>query len=404
MFFKGLYPVPGGGAVNSKTLALDWQINDRTGWGIFGLNLVLHLQSGREIIPILLNPPVNLPENPLQDALLKPALQRYKILNQAVVQSGSTIALDLTILQALGNRFIFKGLPVTGKHRVGVIFFEDTFFDRAARQRAAHFEIILTGSTWNEDVLKAEGFADVRKVIQGIDPVIFHPAPGGGLFKDRFVIFSGGKLEYRKGQDIVLKVFKQFNDRHPEALLLASWHNAWPETMAEIGTAGYVTGPPGLDRQGKPEFEKWLVENGVNTENFVVIPETPNVYMAGIMREADVALFTNRAEGGTNLVAMECLACGVPTILPANTGHLDFTDSRICYPLVKQDPVAATPVMRQTEGWGETNVEEALEKLENVYADYTAARERAGRAVKRMQSFTWEKQVRRLVSTLDDIL
>jgi hypothetical protein len=44
--------------------------------------------------------------------------------------------------------------------------------------------------------------------------------------------------------------------------------------------------------------------------------------MPQILREIDVAVVPNRFEGGTNLVAMECMACGMPVILSANTGYL----------------------------------------------------------------------------------
>jgi glycosyltransferase involved in cell wall biosynthesis len=50
------------------------------------------------------------------------------------------------------------------------------------------------------------------------------------------------------------------------------------------------------------------------------VGELPNVVMASVYRECDVALFLNRAEGGTNLVAMERLACGVTTILSDGRG------------------------------------------------------------------------------------
>ena len=43
-----------------------------------------------------------------------------------------------------------------------------------------------------------------------------------------------------------------------------------------------------------------------------------------LLKQADLAVFPNRCEGGTNLVAMEAIACGVPTVLSANSGHLDL--------------------------------------------------------------------------------
>ena len=40
--------------------------------------------------------------------------------------------------------------------------------------------------------------------------------------RERFLIFSGGKMELRKGQDIVLAAFKIFARRHPEATLVTA--------------------------------------------------------------------------------------------------------------------------------------------------------------------------------------
>jgi glycosyltransferase involved in cell wall biosynthesis len=74
----------------------------------------------------------------------------------------------------------------------------------------------------------------VDLVLQGIDPTLFHPAPKSGLFKDRFVVFSGGKIEYRKGQDLVLLVFRVFLVRHPEVLLVTAWHGSWPELALSL--------------------------------------------------------------------------------------------------------------------------------------------------------------------------
>ena len=49
-----------------------------------------------------------------------------------------------------------------------------------------------------------------------------------------------------------------------------------------------------------------------------------NRQLPHLIKQADVAVFASRCEGGTNLMAMETLACGVPTLISANTGHLDL--------------------------------------------------------------------------------
>jgi glycosyltransferase involved in cell wall biosynthesis len=123
--------------------------------------------------------------------------------------------------------------------------------------------------------------------------------------------------------------------------------------------------------------------------------------MARVIREADVALFPNRCEGGTNLVAMECLASGVPTIVSDNTGHKDLVATGAPYALTRQLPVAADGI--GTEGWGEGDVEEIVEALEHVWADRADARRRGEAGAAAMTRFGWRDYVRRLHDTLAPI-
>ncbi len=87
--------------------------------------------------------------------------------------------------------------------------------------------------------------------------------------------------------------------------------------------------------------------------------------MPPILREMDVALFPHRAEGGTNLVAMECMATGVPAILYRNTGHLDLIRDENCYSLddQRQAPNSWTSI-GDVPCWGESQVDEVVERLE----------------------------------------
>ena len=96
---------------------------------------------------------------------------------------------------------------------------------------------------------------------------------------------------------------------------------------------------------------------------------------AQLRAQADVALFPNRCEGGTNLVAMEAMASGIPCILSANTGHMDLINEDNCYPLLKQSEVTS---FTNTKDWGESDVAEVVENLERVYKDRQEARRRGG--------------------------
>ncbi len=390
-----------------RNIGIGWQLHDRTGWGVYGINLALHLASHPDYNPVLLFPSGQLPEHPLQKDKLHPLTEYFNNLAGALknVPNFTPDFINLTILHGLGNNFAHIKPPINSPDNAGIIFFENTRFNRQGIAQANQFPLIITGSHWNESILKNLGLkARIETVIQGIDPTVFHPAPKSGLFKDRFVVFSGGKLEYRKGQDIVIAAFRIFQKRHPEALLLTAWHNSWPESMAEIATRGHVTGFPKTSGNQQQAITKWLLQNGLPKESFLTLPPAANIYMAPIIREADVALFPNRGEGGTNLVAMETLASGIPVIMAANSGQLDFADPSICIPLKKQMPVKVTAAMSGVEGWGESDVEEVVAALEEVYSDPENSQQRALRAVDKMLEFSWDKQIQKLLQVIEKFL
>jgi glycosyltransferase involved in cell wall biosynthesis len=404
--------VPAHGALTAdvvrpeSAVGLDWQIRTDTGWGIYGLNIALELCRRGEITPAIfaieagdLSP---LHRHHLRH-VLRASMERQDALARHPELPGT---FDSVMLRALGNGFAHGPLwgRLRARRNVGMIFFEDTAIDAGARARANQLDRIVAGSSWNAEVLRATGIDHVVPVIQGIDPTIFHPAPPSRRFGDRFVVYSGGKLEYRKGQDIVIAAFRRFRERHPDALLLTAWHNSWPHLVVDLSLAGHVQGSPQATPEGMA-FAQWLAANGISGDDAFDIGRVPNALMGQVIREADVALFPNRCEGGTNLVAMEAMACGVPTIVSANTGHLDLVATGGCLPLVRQTTVPVpTRYFTATEGWGESDVDEIVEALERCYTDRAEARALGARGAAAMQAFTWANQVDQLLAAVRPLL
>ncbi|TAD83836.1 MAG: tetratricopeptide repeat protein [Oscillatoriales cyanobacterium] len=385
-------------------IGITWPVSVTSGWGIYGMNLTLQLVTNPTWKVALLAPD-SLSEiiNPLHKALLLPLLEKQKQFQELVAaNSDKQINCNFPALYALGNNLASSGVEnqITSDFPVGVIFFEDTIITAEALEKAKKYSSIVAGSHWNADVLKSYGLTNLAMVNQGIDPAIFHPAPKSNLFGDRFVIFSGGKLEYRKGQDIIVAAYKRFQKKHPEALLLTAWHNFWPQYMLGIEQTGNVIGLPNINRDGSLGIAPWLVANGLPVDSFIDIGLIPNHLAGQILREADAAVFTNRCEGGTNLVAMESMACGIPTILSANTGHLDLISSNNCYPLSSQGRVKPTVHFSGIEGWGESDVDEVVEALEQVYTNREQAKSRGLAAANFMLDWTWEKQVKRFLDVI----
>ena len=129
-------------------------------------------------------------------------------------------------------------------------------------------------------------------------------------------------LENRKGQDIVIAAFRRLLRHHPDALLIAAWGNVGHVGLSTIAASPHVQGAP--ERGRADAIGPWLEANGVPRANVFLLPCVVNRQLPHLIKQADVAVFASRCEGGTNLMAMETLACGVPTLISANTGHLDL--------------------------------------------------------------------------------
>ena len=390
----------------NRLVVFQWPISTFFGWGVYGLNLALHMREAAA--RAVSSAPVRM-ERIVIDEIRRRLLADSFAVNARLVAdlagwAGKEIETDSLVLHALGNQFEFACLSahdsvVKGRPTVGVVFFEDTELGRKGLARARGYRLLIAGSNWNGAVLTAAGLGPVSVVLQGVDTTLFHPAPRAGFLDGRFAVFSGGKLEYRKGQDLVLRAFKAFHGRHPEALLVTAWQSPWPQVARTLDGPHL---PPVPVTAGGVDVAGWVAAAGVPPGAVVDLGSVPNALMPPILREMDVAVFPNRSEGGTNLVAMETMACGVPTILAANTGQLDLIRPGNCYPLSRQPPVSPPPAARitGTDGWGESDVEEILEALEAVYQDRAAARARGLAGAETLMGLSWQVQI----GALTDIL
>ncbi|TWA78578.1 glycosyl transferase family 1 [Azospirillum brasilense] len=378
----------------AQPTVIQWGLSSYSGWGVNGLQLALSWTRSGRLVPVC-----SLPLR-LEDIALSPLEWRRMagfvreseaLCRQIAPHAGQEIGVSVPVLRGLGNNLVgsrsVEGVTVKGQPTVGVCYLEDSAIDAEGRARAEHCAAIVAGSSFVERVLTGAGIGRVRTVLQGVDPTHFHPAPKIGWFKDRFVVFSGGKPEFRKGQDLALLGFRAFAKRHPEALLLTAWHNPWPESARSL-EANPAVAPVPFHDNGQFDGAGWAVANGVPPDQVMDLGPVPNADMARILREVDVGLFPNRGEGGTNLVAMECMACGIPAILSANTGHLDLIGADRCVPLTRQGTIRTN---FGADGWGESDVDEIVAALEGLWADRAraAAIGRAGAAF--LAGLTWDR-------------
>jgi glycosyltransferase involved in cell wall biosynthesis len=375
--------------MQSRNIGISWQLSDRHGWGVFGYHLTLYLIMKGPCPPILLTDPnfIGIPD---------------EIANEIRSYICETPNLQhTTMLHSLGNYFQENKFSsgFRGRKNIAFAFFENTIRDQAAIERAKSWDRLLVGSSWNRDVCQSLGIMNTKFISQGVDLNQFYPGIKHGVPSRRFVIYSGGKLEYRKGQDLVLKAFKEFNARHPDSLLVTAWQNSWAESAITITRSKYIEFAPEMDNNGSIKMAKWATDNGIAADSFVDLGWVSNARLPIILREVDIALFPSRAEGGTNLAAMEAMACGIPCILSANTGHLDLIGKDNCYALTDLKPDSVEP-----EVWCQANVEEIIAKLEQAYTNVEDRTHRAERGAEAMKKLSWENQIGKLILAIEDFL
>ena len=354
-----------------QKVLLRWQANNLFGWGLLGLNLFEQWASDPDVEPLM---GVRIESRDVQciDPLRLSAIQTATAASNDFLDALKAGKTDLrnsatVVVDAFGNKLTPAAdrVGTVGIRNVARCIFEDTRLDSA--QAVEHYDSLLCASEWNAGLLRAVSAKPVTMIHEGIDHSLFFPGPRSGLFDPgRFYVFTGGKIEYRKAQDLVLFAFREFAARHSDAVLVAAWNSPWPQMS--VGFQGNLLAPLHLDAKGALDISRWTAENRIPPGQFINLPMTPNPLMPMVLREMDCAIQVSRCEACTNLPAKEAMACGVPVILANNTGTKELVDSDNCLALNSQDPVAGQSGVG-TNGWGESRVEEIVAALETLYTD-----------------------------------
>ncbi|MDR3414797.1 MAG: glycosyltransferase family 4 protein [Nevskia sp.] len=381
-----------------KYCFLDWQANNTFGWGIAGLNIFFQLANDPELRP-LMGMPLAEPDVAMFDPLrVIRCLDWFRASNQFLQELNAgkrnLQQAGVVLVDAVGNDMKPLGQRSAAR-TVGRCVFEDTRTCEA-REQARRYDALVCASSWNAGLLQASFDIPVTTIFEGTDPSLFHPGPRSGILDPtRFYIFSGGKVEFRKAQDLVLLAFAEFSRRHEDAVLVTAWHSPWPQRSA--GFRGRLRAPLELAPSGRINVKKWVSDNGVPAAKVIEIGPVPNPVMPMILREMDCSLQPSRAEGGTNFQVKESMACGVPVIVADNSGVRDIIEDGNCIPLRRQGKVDQADGIG-TDGWGESDVEEIVEALELLYTD-SARRKQVGQEGARSMTAkdrSWARHAREL--------
>jgi glycosyltransferase involved in cell wall biosynthesis len=328
------------------------------------------------------------------------AVRPTYILNDAD-GSATDSHLNGPLFQAIVDVHLNPMFPeARGRVNVGYTFFENELTDISLKN-ARRFDLVLGGSTWCAERLREKGIGQAGVLIQGIDPHRFYPIEETRT-DDRFVIFSGGKLELRKGQDLVLRAVKIMQDKYPDVWLVNCWYNLWPASTRLMVYSRHI-------RFEHHEGEPWQVtmartyaQNGLDPARIITHDLVPQESQRAIYAQTDIGLFPNRCEGGTNLVLMEYMACAKPVIVSNTSGHRDIVNSENAllldqlsnYHVIDRD---GTLIAR----WQEPDLDEIIERLEYAYHHRDELRGYGDQAGRDLHRFTWQVSAAQLLRSID---
>jgi glycosyltransferase involved in cell wall biosynthesis len=275
---------------------------------------------------------------------------------------------------------------------IGYTFYIGPRPTTSAIHSAGKFDLIVAGSSFCEQQLKDAGLMNTKTIIQGINPQIFNPInPSKSLFRERFVIFSGGKLEFRKGQDIVLKAFKIFSEKHSDALLINSWSNLWEFSLNTMSASNLIDFRFDISDYSASMKNLYRM-NGIDPEKVITLPIKPAFQLAYVLKNTDVGLFPNRCEGGTNLMLMEYMASGKPAIATSKTGHSDIVTDKTSFAIKNYTPVhSRSGPADDYQGWVEPDMDEIIHYLETAYSDTELRTRKGEEAGSFLSGLTWKK-------------
>lgn len=376
-----------------------WKVGQGTGWGRYGIGLALALR--RLGHGVLLN------EGVADDA---GAIHAARFCAEQLLTGARKVT-----LRPIGNTFDSRPADDQGT-KVGLLVTECSELSDRQITNLKTYDVVLAGCEWGRKVLAVHEVASIA-FPQGVDTLTFSPDRQRPVRRegDPFLIFSGGKIEFRKGHDLVIETFRTLRRRFPEinAKLVISWHNFWPNTIGGLHHTGHLTSLPTFT-DGRWNFAEWLPTQGVSAEDVIVLDPLLSESMAQIIRDCDAGLFLSRAEGNVNMSLAECLACGVPAVVSGNTGHLEYINE----PLVT---LASTwPLQRRTlpdytglDGWGEVDPNECAAMLAMIAKERTDMKvftgvehiPTASAAAKDFASrWSWDTRAAALVKLLEDAL
>jgi len=244
---------------------------------------------------------------------------------------------------------------------------------------------VMTASKWGVEVLKNNGVTVPLYVVPGgVDHNVFNSSTRK-LDEKRFRFLHIGKAESRKGTNLVIQAFNEAfqGDRKVRLSLF-------------------------IDNPHLRNFDADMFLNSVHEGLGLKYPVT-NIdvrhfedNIVNIYNSHHAAVFASKAEG-IGLPIVEAMSCGLPVIVPFNSGITEYAtddNSILLKDLVEEDIHDPTFFAGKGEfgKWNTPKVEDLTNKMKWVRENYDKAQAIGARAEHDMQTtYSWDLAAKKLL-------
>lgn len=190
-----------------RPVIIHWGISSFFGWGIYGLNLALNWSTDPQLEPVTSFPLQS--DQIVVDPLRQRALGGFfrasaDLSNRIAAQSEKSLTVNTPLLAGLGNDFTMspgpKGVALSGSPTLGVVFFELPQLSEATKARAKAFPLVIAGSSWNEEIMRAHGLTNVTTVIKASIRRCFTPARAKAFWPTASWCFQAASWNCARGR------------------------------------------------------------------------------------------------------------------------------------------------------------------------------------------------------------
>lgn len=405
---------------------IDWLISTSTGWGLLGFHLVKEsLKAGDVLISICPTSHEFTHFSPFDKPIVDKIEQVRGRFNHfrnvaTLVDPNGVRFFQLAHNNLVGEDSLPDRVDIQKAKEIGLIFLEhDGFSDEKFDWLVNRFDGLVVGSQWNYDLLLRRDFPrhKLHLIYQGYDQAIFFPHLPSRLNDDgRFYIYSGGQIGDRKAQDVVIKAFAKFVKDVPQAVLVSQWHFFKEDTFIHhlFGRAIFEVEPQ-FNEEGKLDWQKTVGQHGIAPDQFIDLVMANNHDIATIMRKCHAAVFPNRSEGGTNQIAVEAIACGLPVILANGTGQSDLIhlmpklaklslNNRLSYNFHLTDDFPRKEEFQSYQKlWFWSDPQELYQKMLELYRNYQEHADNAVLLAEEIKQFSWQKYYQQLKAVAEKL-